>query len=211
MKADQPPNVGRVGLFLWTDERTHDMTVSAGGALLPNKPLTLGATLTIEGADNDLAVDGDLTVTGTTVLTGATTITGALTQTGAIAGAAAVTSSSATAGMGYALGAGGIVTQITSTVTAVVLNTVTGAITTFTQTLAAGVDVSFTLTNSAIAAGDLIIIHTKTYGGTADGIPIPKIQSVAAGSCVINLHNQGAVALDAPVVLSFAIIKGQIA
>jgi len=187
------------------------MTVSAGGALLPAEDLTLGGVLTLEGAGANLVVEGTMAVTGASTLTGAVTITGALTQTGAIAGAAAVTSSSPTAGVGYAVGAGGAVTQITSAVTSVTLNTITGEITTFALTNVAGVDHSFTLTNSAIEAGDLIIAHTKTYGGTADGIPVVKVQSVAAGSCVLNVNNQGAVALDALAVISFAVIKGQVA
>jgi len=106
---------------------------------------------------------------------------------------------------------GGIVTQITSAVTAVELDKLSGEITTFALANAAGVDHSFTLTNAKIGANDLIIAHTKTYGGTADGIPVVKVQSVAAGSCVLNVNNQGAVALDALAVISFAIIKGAIA
>ena len=113
--------------------------------------------------------------------------------------------------IGYGVGAGGAVTQITSATTAVVLNALTGEITTVALTNLAGVDHSFTLTNDKIAAGDVIVAHTKTYGGTADGIPVVKVQSVAAGSCILNVNNQGAVALDALMVISFAIIKGQVA
>jgi len=114
--------------------------------------------------------------------------------------------------LGYdaAAGAGGAVTQITSATTAVVLNTLTGEITTVALTNLAGVDHSFTLTNSKIGANDLVIAHTKTYGGTADGIPIVNVQSVAAGSCVLNVRNTGAGARDALMVISFAIIKGAV-
>lgn len=128
------------------------------------------------------ATDGDLTVTS-------------------------MLASGPTTGVGYATGAGGAVTQITSATTAVVSNTVSGQITTVALTNAAGVDHSFTLTNSAIAATDVVVVSTGTYGGTADGIPVVTVESTAAGSCVINLRNTGAVALDALAVINFAVIK----
>ena len=120
----------------------------------------------------------------------------------------AITSTSPTAGIGYATGAGGAVTQITSITTGVTLNKITGTITTVSSTLATGVDASFTLTNSTIAATDLVVVNTKSYGGTADGIPICSCQSTAAGSCIINIMNNGAITLDAVIVISFAILKG---
>lgn len=112
---------------------------------------------------------------------------------------------------GYEAGAGGAVTQITSITTGVTLSKPTGQITTVVSTLAAGVDASFTVTNTCVEAGDTIVINTKSYAGTADGIPICKIQSVADGSFIVNVHNQGAVALDALIVMSFAIIKAKAA
>lgn len=120
-----------------------------------------------------------------------------------------ITSSSPTGtGIGYATGAGGTVTQATSITTAVTLNKLSGTITTVSSTLAAGVDASFTLTNSTIAATDVVLVSIKSYAGTSDGIPIAKVQATAAGSCVINLHNQGAVTLDAVIVINFVVIKG---
>lgn len=131
----------------------------------------------------------------------------ALTLTGVLTAGDGISATDPLLSIGYATGAGGAVTQITSITTGVTLNKVAGQITTVSMTLAAGVDASFTLTNSTIAAGDTIVINTKSYGGTADGIPIFKIQSVAAGSCIINVHNQGGVTLDALAVASFAVIK----
>lgn len=118
-----------------------------------------------------------------------------------------ITSASSTGGVGYATGAGGAVTQITSATTAVALNNICGQITTVALTNAAGVDHSFTLTNSNIAATDVVVVSVATYGGTSDGIPIVNVESTAAGSCVINLRNTGAVALDALAVINFAVIK----
>lgn len=100
----------------------------------------------------------------------------------------------------------GAVTQVTSATTAVTLDALAGDITTVALTNAAGVDHSFTLNNSKIEAGDIVIAHTKSYGGKADGIPVVKVESTAAGSCVLNVNNQGAVALDALAVISFLVI-----
>lgn len=112
-----------------------------------------------------------------------------------------------TNGLGYVTGVGGAVTQETSVTTTVVLNKVCGQITTFSLALAAGVDTSFTLTNSTIAAGDVVVVSTKSYGGTADGIPVASVVATAAGSCIINIRNTGAVTLDALAVINFAVIK----
>ncbi len=103
---------------------------------------------------------------------------------------------------------GNAVTQLTSITTSVTVNRDTCQITTVLSTLGAGVDASFTVTNNTVLANDCVIVNTLTYGGTADGIPICKCQSVAAGSFVINIHNQGAVALDAVIVLQFIVIGG---
>jgi uncharacterized protein YcsI (UPF0317 family) len=65
--------------------------------------------------------------------------------------------------------------------------------------------VSFTLTNSAIEANDLIIVNIKS-GATVNSYDT-HVESVAAGSCVISLRNHTAGALAQAVVLSFAVIK----
>jgi len=131
---------------------------------------------------------------------------GVLTPT-TVTASGAITSSGDTEGIGYATGAGGAVTQVPSATTAVISNTVSGQITTVALTNLAGVDHSFTLTNSVIAATDVVVVSVGTYGGTADGIPVVNVQATAAGSCVINLRNTGAVALDALAVINFAVIK----
>ena len=106
------------------------------------------------------------------------------------------------------MGDGGTVTQATDINTTVVLNTESGQITTVSTTLAAGVDATFTVTNSAVAAQDVVICNTGSYGGTADGIPICNTESVGAGTFDINIRNTGAVALDAVVVINFAVVGG---
>ena len=67
---------------------------------------------------------------------------------------------------GYITGDGGTVTQATSKSTAVTLNKKCGTVTMNGAALAADAIVSFTLTNSTIAATDVIaLIHAS--GGTA--------------------------------------------
>ena len=85
-----------------------------------------------------------------------TPVIGAATGT-SLAVTGAVTSSG-TAGVGYATGAGGTVTQGTSRTTGVTLNKTAGAITLFS---AAGTTTAatFTVTNSTVAATDVIILN----------------------------------------------------
>lgn len=106
---------------------------------------------------------------------------------------------------GYGAGAGGTVTQLTSKATGVTLNKPTGQITTNAAALAASTTVSFTLTNSAIAADDVVHVQRKS-GGTAGAYQV-WCDSTAAGSCVICVRNTAGGSLSEAVVLQFAVIK----
>lgn len=117
-----------------------------------------------------------------------------------------IKSNGATAGIGYATGAGGTVTQGTDKSTGVTLDKVTGTVTMHNATLNAGTTVGFVLTNSAIAATDVIVVNLKS-GATADSYVV-TVTAVAAGSCRIELRNTSAGNLGEAVVLSFAVIKG---
>lgn len=114
--------------------------------------------------------------------------------------------SSGTAGIGYTVGAGGAVTQATSKATGVTLNFPTGQITMNAASLGASTTVSFTLTNSVIAATDTLDIHRKS-GGTALAYNV-WVDSIAAGSAVIAVRNISAGALLEAVVLQFTVQKG---
>lgn len=110
-----------------------------------------------------------------------------------------------TGGIGYTTGAGGTVTQATSKATGVTLNTVTGEITMDAAALAADTSVSFTLTNSAIAAADLVAV-THHSAGTAGAYTVTG--QAAAGSATITVRNVTAGSLSEAIVLKFAVIKG---
>lgn len=114
---------------------------------------------------------------------------------------------SATVPNGYTAGTGGTVTQITSKATGVTLNKVTGQITMNNANLNAGAYVSFVVTNSAVAAIDVIKVVVAS-GGTANAY-IASVTAVAAGSFTITLQNITAGNLAEAPVLSFVVVKGQ--
>ena len=105
---------------------------------------------------------------------------------------------------GYITGEGGTVTQATSKATGVTLSKKCGQITMHDASLAAATTVSFTLTNSTIAATDLLVLN-HVSGGTA-GSYLLNAQA-AAGSASINVRNVTAGALGEAIVIGFAVIK----
>lgn len=123
-----------------------------------------------------------------------------------ITASGAILSTSPTAGVGYATGAGGAVTQITSNVTPVTLNKTTGQITTVALSLAAGASAVFTVTNAECAATDIPVV-SSVYAGT--GTLVVSTKNVAAGTFDITIQNiHATAALNALAVINFAIVKG---
>ena len=111
---------------------------------------------------------------------------------------------SSTGKHGYTTGSGGTVTQATSKATGVTLSKSTGQITLNAAALAADTTASFTLTNTVIEAGDILILN-HISGGTA-GSYLLNAQS-AAGSASINVRNITAGSLSEAIVIAFAVIK----
>jgi hypothetical protein len=142
-----------------------------------------------------ITLAGGLAFSGTTL-----TAAGALTPT-SVAATGAITSSGG--GVGYATGAGGTIAQGTSRTTTVILNKLCGNVTLFSNTTAAGQFDKFTLTNSQIAANDVVNVCVKT--ATANYIVC--VLSVAAGSCVIGVYTPAAVAVAEAPVLNFTVSK----
>jgi hypothetical protein len=121
-----------------------------------------------------------------------------------------LTSSNPTGGIGYIAGAGGTVTQLTSKATGVTLNTVSGEITTSNSNLNGDATVSFTLTNSAIANTDVMIIN-HVSGGTVGRYVFNA--ACGTGSAAITIRNVtagGGGAEAAALVLRFVVIKGSV-
>lgn|GEM_PF-1600861 len=121
---------------------------------------------------------------------------------GALQASAGITSTGATSGIGYATGAGGTVTQATSRTTGVTLNNVTGAITLVSAAGSASFQ-SFTVSNTAVAATDVIKVNQKS--GT-DKYEI-FVTNIAAGSFQITFATTGGTTTEQPV-FQFVVIKG---
>lgn len=119
----------------------------------------------------------------------------------AIQSSGGVNSISATAGIGYATGAGGTVTQTTSRTTGVTLNAVTGAIT-LVSAAGSALWQSFTVTNSTVAATDTVIVDQVS--GT--DLNMIQVTNIAAGSFRISFATTGGVTVEQPV-FRFTVIK----
>ena len=110
--------------------------------------------------------------------------------------------------LGFTAGNGGSVVQSTSKSTGVTLDKTNGAITMSNAALAHDTNVQFTLTNSFIAATDLVIVNVKNCVGSSSEYLV-GVTTVAAGSCEImlrNISNDNSSKSDA-VQLNFALIK----
>jgi hypothetical protein len=116
----------------------------------------------------------------------------------------AITSSSPSSGVGYSAGAGGTVTQATSKSTSVTLNKTTGEITMNGAALAAGAIVSFTLTNSSIAATDVMVLNHVTTGTLGAYLLNAQCNS---GTATISVRNTTSGSLSQAIVIRFAVIK----
>jgi hypothetical protein len=107
--------------------------------------------------------------------------------------------------VGYSTGTGGTVTQLTDKSTGVTLNKRCGQITTNNAALAAAVEISFTLTNSTIAATDVVYVCIAS-GATAGAYTV-QVDAVASGSCRISIGNISSASKSEALVLNFVVIK----
>jgi len=125
--------------------------------------------------------------------------------TGTIKAESSIKSASATAGVGYATGAGGTVTQATNKTTGVTLNKVCGQITMAAGTINAGAEATFAVTNSAVGTTDCVVVNHDSVGTSgAYGV---FAHNIGAGSFSITVTNLSAGNLDEQIVLNFAVIK----
>lgn len=171
---------------------------------------TSGSGVTVDGVLNK---DGAVTATGTVVGV-AGTFSGAVSgTTGAFSGdvtTAALTASgaitqTAAAGLGYATGAGGAVAQDTNASNPVTLSKPCGKITTVALTTAAAASERFTVTNTLVAIGDVIVFST-TY--TGNGTPVIQAIDVTAGTFDIQITNiHASAAFNAAIIINVVVIK----
>lgn len=139
---------------------------------------------------------------GSTRFGGVTAPTSTVDVTGSIAATTSILSSGASGGVGYTTGAGGTVTQLTSRTTGVTINKASGAIT---LVSAAGSTSwqKFTVTNSAVAATDVIVVNQKS--GTDSYMT--HVTRVAAGAFDVIFATTGGTTTEQPV-FNFAVVKG---
>jgi len=128
---------------------------------------------------------------------------------GTFTGITSITSLSfkATEDIGFTAGNGGTVTQLTSRTTGVTLNAPSGQITLVAGSISGLSSQEFTLTNSFIAATDVVLV---TFGsGLTSAQYDVTVTETSAGSCKISVHNvnNSATPTDTPV-LNFAVFKG---
>lgn len=98
------------------------------------------------------------------------------------------------------------VTQASSISTGVTCNAYSGVITTVSQTLAAGADAEFTVTNANVAATDVVVACIKTH--TSAGDFIVGVSAVAAGSFKLRLTNlHASTAGNNVLVINFIVLK----
>lgn len=137
-------------------------------------------------------IPGTLLVSSTSVFTGAVTFS------------SSALSTSPTGGIGYAVGAGGAQTQGTDKATTVASNTVTTAITMNAAALNAGIIVSFTFTNTSIAATDDVLVKHVSAGtmGCYMAWCTP-----GAGTSTIYVKNISAGNLSEAIVLRVTVVK----
>jgi hypothetical protein len=128
---------------------------------------------------DDVALGGNLSVAGSILSTG-------------------------TAALGYSAG-GGVVTQITSKSTAVILHKLTGAVTMHNANILTLAPVSFAVTNSFVAATDTVIVNHAS-GGTA-GAYTCTVGAVGTGSFTLTVFNNTAGTLGEAIVLRFTVLK----
>lgn len=209
-----------IGVATATSVNKVTITAPATSAVLTitnGKTLAVSNTLTLAGTDSTTMTfpatsatiartDAANTFTGVQTMTSPALTTPAIgVATGtSLAVTGLLKSSSASAGLGYATGAGGTGTQATNRTTTVVMSPnpcLCGSITLF-SAAGSATPASFSVTNSAVAVTDTIIVNQKS------GTDLYEIfvTAVGSGSFTITSFTTGGTTTEAPV-FNFAVLK----
>ena len=165
----------------FVDLSTNAFTVTTNGTIIFNEGRITALDNIPIGATTAAAITGT-NITGTNVLASTT--------------------------LGYTTGSGGTFDQSTGSGTGkaktVVLNKATGQITLDGAALTANTNVAFTLTNSTIAANDILVFN-HVSAGTIGAYNFNAVAS--SGSAVVTVRNTTSGSLSEAPVVSFAVIK----
>jgi len=104
------------------------------------------------------------------------------------------------------LGDNTTVTQITSNVTPVTINSASGRITTVALTTAANGEFQFTVNNSFVKTTSVILV-TVSYPSASTGYPLASISTVANGSFSVDIKNVSSAVLNAAATIHFLVIN----
>jgi hypothetical protein len=129
-------------------------------------------------------------LTGKSYAGSTVTMTGAITSSGG--------------GIGYATGAGGTITQLTSRVTGVTLSKLSGTITMFSSAILAAASSTFVLTNTFIAATDIVLAY---HNSTTNACSWAIETIAAAGTCTFVVKNISAASITEATPIKFIVIK----
>lgn len=147
-------------------------------------------------------------VAGNYIRLRASASTGAFTT---VTATSSITSSSPSAGIGYATGAGSTVTQTTNRSAGVTINAICGTIQTDTTSLAAGASAEFTVTNSSVAIGDVVVVSQRSGSSTVAGVAgttVIEVVTVAASSFIISVNNNSSTTAETgAIIINFAVLK----
>jgi hypothetical protein len=203
---------GANGNITLTPNGTGDVILSADTVQIGDS--NVDATLTTSGT-GDLILNTNAG-TNSGVIRIYDGVNGNITITPNGTGSVTATKLEATTSIGYPTGTGGTVTQGTSRTTGVTLNKITGEIVLFAASISGHEADEFTLTNSTIAANDIIVASIKSgcAAGTRKYYQVSVVETTA-GSCVISVGNLDnstvpAAGTESPVI-QFAVIKGAVA
>lgn len=183
----------------FVDVSTNALAVTTNGTIIYNQERITSLDNATIGATTAAAITGT-TITANTKFVGAIDGTVGATTPAAVTG----TNVLATTTLGYTTGSGGTVTQSSSKSQTVFLNKATGQITLNGATLAANTNVSFSFTNSTIAANDILVFN-HVSGGTIGAYNFNAV--AGSGTATVTVRNiTGGDLTEAPVI-SFAVIK----
>lgn len=173
-----------------------DFVSDSSNTVLTNKTIGLGSN-TVSGTIaqfNTACSDADFATLSNSETLSNKTISG----TGPI-------KTNSSSGIGYATGAGGVVTQDTNRTNPVTINKICGQITTVSATANAGAFVTFTVNNTAVSSTDTVIANLA--GSTLSGKYILDVVDVQSNSFKIQTYTPAAVVSSEALVINFSVIK----